>query len=413
MRRHSSRFCTLAAFFIVTTTSTLQAAQILGIERLGTAERPAGTVLVFDSSDPGNAQVLGDIGLGSVGAVDYHRGVLWAADCSGNTLRFHMLDLVNMQARLISTADAQDGTYVYGGSFDSQGRFWVSNNTLHLVLCYDPTTGQQLAAVPFAQASRTIPAITFVGETLYALTAASPNGPFSLGTFDLDTGAFTALMSAPAGGSQGLDYDPASGKLFFTFAVDTSLYEADLEAGTYHTLGQIIPGSTFDAIAVIEELPPIIADIEPDPALAIAGASYVRRLTTSQGTIPLDWVLFTDVPGAVIDADGNLSGWTPTGADINMTFTFEVRVSNTQGTDTKIWQATVRSTMDFNRDGDVDQHDFGHLQVCMTGRLAAVSDPNCLDADLNQDSHVDEFDMTAFIQCLSGTGVTPGTDCGN
>jgi len=35
---------------------------------------------------------------------------------------------------------------------------------------------------------------------------------------------------------------------------------------------------------------------------------------------------------------------------------------------------------DFDRDGDVDQEDFGRFQACLTGRAVPVTDPNCLDA---------------------------------
>ena len=69
--------------------------------------------------------------------------------------------------------------------------------------------------------------------------------------------------------------------------------------------------------------------------------------------------------------------------------------------------------MDFDRDGDVDQSDFGHLQVCLTGELAPLTDPNCPDADLDADFHIDQGDLMLFLRCLSGPDVPPGPNCVN
>jgi hypothetical protein len=346
MKQHLIRTCVSAILLFATATPVVRAARIIAIELLGTPENPAGTVRVFDSNDPGNTVSLGNIGLGAVGALDYYRGVLWAADCSGHTLRFYTLDLVNMQARLASTAHGQDSTYTYGGSLDSQGRFWISNNIMRCLYCYDPFTGQLLATVPFNNPNLVVPAITFVGPTLYAVSVTSEPTPSSgLGTLDSVTGVFNLIIPAPSGGAQGLDYDPESRKFFFTFAVNTDFYEADLETGMYGMVGHINPNSTFSAIAVMEERPPIIADIEPAPELAIAGESYTRKLRMSQGTIPLTWTLIAGPPDAVIDADGNLTGWTPTMADMNMTFTFEVGLSNTLGPPCdREWISTATAT---------------------------------------------------------------------
>jgi len=64
---------------------------------------------------------------------------------------------------------------------------------------------------------------------------------------------------------------------------------------------------------------------------------------------------------------------------------------------------------DFDLDGDVDQEDFGHLQVCMTGEGNPQSDPACLDARLDEDDDVDLFDFNIFQSCMSGADVS--SDC--
>ena len=66
---------------------------------------------------------------------------------------------------------------------------------------------------------------------------------------------------------------------------------------------------------------------------------------------------------------------------------------------------------DFNRDGDVDMEDFGHLQICLAGSAAPQTDPACQDTDLNTDSRVDRTDADTFLGCLSGSLVPAQQDC--
>ncbi len=66
---------------------------------------------------------------------------------------------------------------------------------------------------------------------------------------------------------------------------------------------------------------------------------------------------------------------------------------------------------DFDRDNDVDQDDFGHLQVCFTGAGAAQEDPACADTRLDPDSDVDLNDFVLFKACMSGPDVTPDPQC--
>ena len=73
---------------------------------------------------------------------------------------------------------------------------------------------------------------------------------------------------------------------------------------------------------------------------------------------------------------------------------------------------TVRSP-DFDRDLDVDQDDFGHLQACMSGPTIAQTDPNCQDADLDGDSEadVDASDLALWLQCVTGADVARPPGC--
>jgi hypothetical protein len=67
------------------------------------------------------------------------------------------------------------------------------------------------------------------------------------------------------------------------------------------------------------------------------------------------------------------------------------------------------SAGDFDEDHDVDLEDFGHLQMCLTGFGVAVSDPACLDADLDGNTWIDQSDITAFIRFFNGPNRPPKT----
>lgn len=66
---------------------------------------------------------------------------------------------------------------------------------------------------------------------------------------------------------------------------------------------------------------------------------------------------------------------------------------------------------DFDRDGDVDQDDFGHLQVCLSGPLVPQTAPACQNARLDADGDVDQNDWVIFSACVSGAGVRAEPTC--
>ena len=57
---------------------------------------------------------------------------------------------------------------------------------------------------------------------------------------------------------------------------------------------------------------------------------------------------------------------------------------------------------DLDRDGDVDQEDFGLLQACMTASNVPPADTACLIARLDEDVDVDVDDIRVFLDCWSG-----------
>ncbi|MBI4578886.1 MAG: right-handed parallel beta-helix repeat-containing protein [Planctomycetes bacterium] len=66
---------------------------------------------------------------------------------------------------------------------------------------------------------------------------------------------------------------------------------------------------------------------------------------------------------------------------------------------------------DMDRDGDVDQEDFGAFQACLTGQYVPQPDPNCPLALLDADDDVDVFDFAMFRACHGGMNVPAGPDC--
>ena len=67
----------------------------------------------------------------------------------------------------------------------------------------------------------------------------------------------------------------------------------------------------------------------------------------------------------------------------------------------------MRSASDFDKDGDVDQADFGYLQACLSG-MGEPNSPLCVVADLSGDGDVDQIDLALFQSCLGGPNTSPG-----
>jgi murein DD-endopeptidase MepM/ murein hydrolase activator NlpD len=66
---------------------------------------------------------------------------------------------------------------------------------------------------------------------------------------------------------------------------------------------------------------------------------------------------------------------------------------------------------DFDRDGDVDQEDFGRLQACLSGAGVPQNVPACVNARLDSDEDVDAGDVAIFQRCLSGPDVPANPNC--
>jgi hypothetical protein len=230
-----------------------QGSPIIGVDRLGQSQE-VGTVVRFDSETPGAGWRVGNVGLAHVGALEFDGSQLWAASSAGGVLSFYTIDVASVSATPVSTAGPFTEGLVFGGAFDSQHNFWVTDLGRDRLESYNPQTGDRPSSVPI-DADLVIAGMEFVGDTLYAI------GNQDFGTLNTQTGRFTALASAPVlGGSQGMDYDPTTGRMFVTFSSGapapqavSELYEVDIQTRLFHSLGVISPWSTLDAVAVIPE----------------------------------------------------------------------------------------------------------------------------------------------------------------
>jgi hypothetical protein len=68
---------------------------------------------------------------------------------------------------------------------------------------------------------------------------------------------------------------------------------------------------------------------------------------------------------------------------------------------------TLTALGDFDGDDDVDQADFGYLQMCLSGS-GVLPPPGCHQADMDGDLDVDTGDAAVFLACMNGAGHPPG-----
>ena len=66
---------------------------------------------------------------------------------------------------------------------------------------------------------------------------------------------------------------------------------------------------------------------------------------------------------------------------------------------------------DMDRDGDVDQVDFGLFQACLQGPVIPQTSSGCQRALLNKDAYVDQRDLQLFKRCLSGSNQPGDPHC--
>jgi hypothetical protein len=92
------------------------------------------------------------------------------------------------------------------------------------------------------------------------------------------------------------------------------------------------------------------------------------------------------------------------GVRVELEGQYRCRISNEQG-QASSHTADLRlltTKPDFDRDGDVDQEDYGLLQSCFSGSTVPQNAPRCAPTLLDGDGDVDHNDLVIFLRCMSG-----------
>lgn len=87
-------------------------------------------------------------------------------------------------------------------------------------------------------------------------------------------------------------------------------------------------------------MPPVIADVTPDPDAASVNAVYSRQLELVSGSADT-WTLLSGPTGASVTNYGFVTGWIPQPGDGGQVYSFTVRAVNDQGSDDESWQVAV------------------------------------------------------------------------
>jgi Tol biopolymer transport system component len=133
-----------------------------------------------------------------------------------------------------------------------------------------------------------------------------------------------------------------------------------------------------------------------------------------QGFDGTDWEIYTLREGAILQVtNNNYDDRAPCINDQSEIAWHADSADYSTGNRSEIFSTTpiVPIPGDFDGDGDVDQQDFGHFQVCLTGSGAGPVDSGCEDAVLDGDTDVDEADLAIFTNCLSGADVPADPAC--
>lgn len=201
----------------------------------------------------------------------------------------------------------------------------------------------------------------------------------------------------------------ARGLNFFGGHLTTAMTPEDAELGwNWRFWGRVLR-PVIEEIGEFSPLAPALVAPESKLPIRVSGASDVEFCVREVGAnlfilackregatvnvefsgLP-DWAgpgsLMYEEPRSVTAASGSFTDWFAP---------FEVHVYR--------FRNTV-SYGDFDRDDDVDQEDFGHLQVCMSGFAIPQSDPTCGDANLDGDrlGDVSEGDLNVFLSHYTG-----------
>jgi len=153
-------------------------------------------------------------------------------------------------------------------------------------------------------------------------------------------------------------------------------------------------------------------------AIAVGGTANFTVAATGEGTLGYQW----QKNSANLANGGHYSGATTatltvSSADSNDVANYRCVVTGGCGSATSNQAALSVGAApvpgDFDHDGDVDMADFAHLQGCLDNQGAPPTDPNCADADLDDDAFgaVTRDDVVVFVQCMTGPEIPGDPNC--
>jgi hypothetical protein len=235
------------------------------------------------------------------------------------------------------------------------------------------------------------------------------------------------VMYAPAGGTVTLNLAAAAGTL--------KAHWLDPRAGGFARIFSVQGGAIRSIDAPDANDWVLYVDTVTEPDVIPPGPSIGVAATPGQAQITLAWTNPSDADfsGTTIrvstagfpanPADGDPvtdklgqsaapDSFSHTGLSPGVTYYYSLFAHDWMMNHAGPVQATAvpLAPGDINADGDVDQADFGFVQVCISGPATALA-PGCEPADLVPDGAVDPADLTAFERCFSGPNRPPDPDC--
>ncbi|UCD29397.1 MAG: immunoglobulin domain-containing protein [Planctomycetota bacterium] len=255
------------------------------------------------------------------------------------------------------------------------------------------TNEQRVVAVTMRNSG----ALTWTRDEDYKLGAVGNNDPFASTRHLLPQG-----MSVKPGEQYTYTFQMTAPATAGTYLTDWQmLRELVRWFGDIHGKNVIVQAPTIN--------PPTITQ-HPQSQLVPRGSTAQFSVSAAgQGTLGYQW--YKD--GEFVSDGGNISGATMDTLEISdcqesEEGEYHCVVSNAGGsTASNAATLSLPAPGDFDIDGDVDQEDFGHLQLCMSGIGIPQTDPDCQDADFDDDTDVDQGDFNIFENCMSGSNRPP------
>ncbi|MBI4580135.1 MAG: phosphodiester glycosidase family protein, partial [Planctomycetes bacterium] len=198
----------------------------------------------------------------------------------------------------------------------------------------------------------------------------------------------------------------------------TVLTPTSVEAGSYRceVTGPTGTTTSYSARLRVRRSTQILLQPQPPATPRVPRGSDVTFAirAVGEGTLTYRW----QKDGVNLSDSAKYSGTTTTMLTAHSVDTYDEGgyrcvVTATCGTLTSDSPVLTVLSTDFDRDNDVDQDDYGHLQACFTGPTIPQADPACQDAnvDADTDQDVDYHDVAAFLQCFVGAGVPRPPGC--